>query len=727
MSNAPQQPTPPVSPLMRALLNNRKQLRGLIFFVAAAFAAYLIYEVARAGGIGGGIRLRWIYLAVMSLVTLAVGTIDLIGDEVDEGNQVARLRLELMTLGGVLGLATALLGFILPFTTYREQLAAGLDSWRANPQALIYPGLAVVGGLGLMFLSVQLVRGMERQSQGIRRIVYGYNVVLTTILLLAVLALPNVLAYAEPFTRFFGRPFDWTATDINSISPLMRNYLADLKQPVKAYLLMRRDDQISMDMQTLLDNCKSLNSRFSWELVSPRSIENQSRIAGMMEKYNISDPQGVLLVVGEESEKSKPDFAFVKARDLFEQDFRGGRGAPLSYAFLGENALYNALASLTEGKVVIYFTTGHGELTPEGGMPPGMPRNMPRPRAGGLAKLRDKLTERKSVEVKTLPVDRSLKKVPDDASVVVVARPTTAFNPEEVKVLREYVQRTAKVEKAKDASGRERDEEKVTAGKLMFLLEPVIQKEGGNATMAPTGLDSLLAEYGVRVNNDRVISVNRQVRNPLQVLAIPDPESANPVAKAFTPSPTSVTLFLLDNARTVEALDAKGGGRSVDKLLIAPAQFDIVIDKRLTADPVELANALRADEDRLEKEAAKASPTVAVAVSDGGTPPGMPRDAAHSAELKDTPRMVVFGSAQWVTDEGLEGGRGTLRADLFNSCVSWLRGTSSVGAKIEAKKRKEYDLNIAPQDTGKVMYLPLGLLLLGVVGLGTGVWVVRRR
>jgi hypothetical protein len=382
---------------------------------------------------------------------------------------------------------------------------------------------------------------------------------------------------------------------------------------------------------------------------------------------------------------------------------------------------------MTEGKVVIYFTTGHGELTPEGGMPPGMPPGMPRPKAGGLAKLRDKLTERKSVEVKSLTVDRSLKKVPDDASVVVVARPTTAFNPEEVKVLREYVQRTAKVEKAKDASGRERDEEKVTAGKLMLLLDPVIQKEGGNAAMAPTGLDPLLGEYGVRVNNDRIITVDRRVRNPIQVVAIPDPDSANPVPKAFSASPTTVTLFTFENVRSVEPLDSKGGGRSVDKIMIAPSQFDIVVDTQLNADPVDLANGLRGDEARLEKMISKKSVTIALAVSDGGTPPGMPRDAAHSSQLKDTPRMVVFGSAGWVSDEGLEGGRGTLRADLFNSCVSWLREKSSVGAKIESKKRKEYDLIIAPQDTGKVMYLPLGLLLLGVVGLGTGVWVVRRR
>src|SRR5262249_37679689 len=151
----------------------------------------------------------------------------------DEAAQAAKLRLELMVLGGLVGLATALLGFVLPFTVYREQLGAGLDSWRKNPAALIWSGLATFGGLALMFASLQLGRGLERQNQNIRRLIYGYNAVLTGLLLLAVLALPNVLAYAEPFTRFFGRPFDWTKTDINSIDVKMRNLLAETKDPIK--------------------------------------------------------------------------------------------------------------------------------------------------------------------------------------------------------------------------------------------------------------------------------------------------------------------------------------------------------------------------------------------------------------------------------------------------------------------------------------------------------------
>ncbi|MFM7148422.1 MAG: Gldg family protein, partial [Gemmataceae bacterium] len=608
----------------------------------AALLLVPIIQVMRTGA-ESGLRLTWLYFGLMGLIILSMAVLDLIGPGRNAEENVGRIRLELLLLGGSLGLATTLFGFLLPITTYREKLAAGLDSWRENPSALLWPGFAVLGGLGLTFASVQLVRGMERQSQTIRRIYYGFNVALTSLLLIAVLALPNILAYAEPFNRFFGRPFDWTESDINSVSPLMRNYLADLRDPVKIYMMLPRNSPITMDMQTLLDNCKSLSNRFSYEVVSPRSLENRDRLMGLMEKYSISDPLGLLVLVGAEEENTKPDFTFVKASELYEEESpmgRAPRSAP-SYGFKGENALYNALANLTEGKLIIYFTTGHEELTPEG--PSGrMPPGMPRPKTGGLSKLRERLTERKSVEVRTLPLDRSTKKIPDDAGLVVIARPTQAFLPEEVKVLREYLQRSSQADPVKEPTAKEKKEEKATAGKLMVLLDPVLQRTGSGMTMVPTGLETLMSEYGVQVGNNRLLTVARGLPTPTQVVAFADGDSPNPVAKAFRPDPTSSTVFRFDNVRTVEAAELKGD-KKVDPLLISSARFGLVIDSKFDVSPTDLVEGLRMDEDRLDKVISRKNQSIAVAVSEGGTPPGMPRDAAHSSQLKETPRMVVFG------------------------------------------------------------------------------------
>jgi hypothetical protein len=89
--------------------------------------------------------------------------------------------------------------------------------------------------------------------------------------------------------------------------------------------------------------------------------------------------------------------------------------------------------------------------------------------------------------------------------------------------------------------------------------------------------------------------------------------------------------------------------------------------------------------------------------------------------------VVVFGSAGWVTDDALMGNEAILRVNLFSSCVSWLRGKASLGQSREGKKRTPYRLNLAATETTRLRFLPLSLLMLSVVGLGMGVWVVRRR
>ena len=68
-----------------------------------------------------------------------------------------------------------------------------------------------------------------------------------------------------------------------------------------------------------------------------------------------------------------------------------------------------------------------------------------------------------------------------------------------------------------------------------------------------------------------------------------------------------------------------------------------------------------------------------------------------------------------------------LRYDLFSSCLSWLREQSDIGKFVPVKESPHYILRIPESDHNRLRFLPLGLMLLAVVGLGIGVWVVRRR
>jgi hypothetical protein len=394
---------------------------------------------------------------VASCAILVVGGVLLLADA--PTMPAARLRMALTGVGLGLGLATLLMGFSLAATTFWADIKLGIDEWRKQPGVLALPVAVYVVGLALMFFAVQPCLPLIREDQAVRRVVFGANLVVSSLLLIGVLALPTALSYAEPFSRFFGWSYDWTESDVYSLSKELRTTITGLQEPVKVYVLMPRGTVITSDTQTLLDNCRSLNPRFTWELVNPHAAENRDRLRGFMEKYTILDPSGLLVVTGSED---KGDHAFIKARDLYEEDMdRGGRRP--GYIYKGDQVLYNALMSLVEGKMTIYFTQGHGELTLEAAP---MGRMRPPARDGAsLGVLRDKLTSRKSVEVKPLTVDRGLKKVPDDATIVVIARPTQEFSPDEVRALRDYAGRLRRAQRPdEEGEGQGRQGARVRAG-----------------------------------------------------------------------------------------------------------------------------------------------------------------------------------------------------------------------------------------------------------------------
>jgi hypothetical protein len=706
----------------QSLYENRQVLRIGLFVLATIALVGPIVLLARYRQLALGMPI-FTWAVSIFIVTVSVAIADFVYERADEKSESTKLTLELMILGGAIGLATVLLGFALPFNSeYSADLLEGLEKWRATPLALVNPLAALFGGLTLMFISLQLGRGMEREHQSIRRIIYGFNALLTGLLLVSVLAIVNVLAYAQPFSRFFGRPFDWTKAEINSISPLLRGYLNELKEPVKGYIIIPPGDGVAEDCKTLLENCRTANPLVDFEIVNPREFRSQAKINEMREKYSFSDPLGLLIVVGAEDKDAKPAFAFVKYTDLAEQE-AAPRGAEPSdsYSFKGENAFYSTLTSLTEGKMVIYFTTGHGELTFNEAANPMMRM----PDAGGLSTLRTRITARKGVEVRPLPLDATTTKIPDDASVVAIVRPTSTFDPKISNVLRDYLKRERKTRTTKDANGREVIEDTVTAGKLMILVEPILVKEGGSASIKPTGLEGLLAEYSVQVGADRLLCLRTE--NPATIPAVAPPDSANPIAKAFSPSPEQVSLFMFTNVRSLRTMPEKAQSVNADPLMFTQLDFLVRAEPDANVDLQALAGRMKRDRVFLEKQISKQPINVALAVSEGGAPPGMPRDAAHGGQFKDTPKMVVFGSANWVSDDVLGRRGGFANADLFNSCISWLREKASIGSTIPDKKRQEYKLNIKEDEVSRLYLLPLGLMLLTVVGLGASVWVVRRR
>ena len=91
--------------------------------------------------------------------------------------------------------------------------------------------------------------------------------------------------------------------------------------------------------------------------------------------------------------------------------------------------------------------------------------------------------------------------------------------------------------------------------------------------------------------------------------------------------------------------------------------------------------------------------------------------------------MVVFGTASWLDNESLAGDGGVPNMDLFTSSLSWLREKTAAGdtSSIEGKERKLYSLGLTEEQRDRVTFMPLLILVLGIFGMGMGVWIVRRR
>jgi hypothetical protein len=706
MSNNPAAPPEGAQPHWSARLAGSQKLIEQALLALAALAALVpVILAVREGQAAFGPTFFWGASLAAIFFGGALASMSYRPDNVSPGE---RVRVLLMAVLGCVGLATALTGFIMPFTTEWASVLGGLESWRKEPQSLLSVAAALFGGLTLMFLALLIVRGMERSHQSIRWLVFGFNTVFGTLLLAFVLGLVNLLAFADPvdkaFGRLFSREFDWTHSELYTLDRKTEGFLASLDQEVKAYVILPASDLVARDTLTLLRNARSRQSKVDLELIDPLVPENRKRLLDMKQKYGMGE-YGVLVIAGDE--KGKHDHEFIPLNKLYER-----RGS--ARVFTGEGALLGAMSSLVEGRVVIYFTQGHGELTlDQAGMPPMRRGGNP----DGLSILKEKLTgDRRNFEIRPLKKDPAGGKIPDDASTVVIARPTGQFTPEEVKALKDYLAR-----KEEKSEGKV----KVAPGRLVVMLDPVVRTGPTGTAIVKTGLEDFLRDHGVKVGDNRILSFAD--RDPLLVVLGTNPRSPCPVARAFN-NPEVFQEFGFVNVRTVEPAEGKGSSRVVP-LMLADHQYGIFADTDVARDARAVRDAVAKDRKTLLRTVSQTDLPVAVTVV--ASPSGMPADADHAGlggPGKDRPQMIVFGNGSWISDEGMSRQEAAARLNLFSSCLSWLREQGDIGATVRAKESMPYNLKVI--DEGKLSrlrWLPLWLLLLGVVALGVGVWVVRRK
>jgi hypothetical protein len=613
-----------------------------------------------------------IFSGLLAFLVIAVG-VTLRFMPAEAGARPERLLALVLLLGGVGGLLVALVGVALT-VHWSNLLTDWLSAGKREGAGQVLLGVAVfLAGLLLMFVTMQLGRAEEHRNPTLRRLMYGYNAVFAGVLLLLILTVVNVLAGVKLVWAV-----DATSSGEYSISDRTINLVKGLDKELKVKVIWPPDDDRMMPIRSLLDNMQTRSPKVEVEYISPR----QERVVELLKKYPRKiDNIGILLIYGEE----KPENAtFLKESDLFEEGFGNN-----PTRFRGEDKIDAAISSLEGGgqKTIVYVTQGAGEpsLTDSGTRPaPGG--------KGGLGTLRDRLTARGNLDVRPLTVSPANAKVPEDCKVLVVPAPKPPIDPRVEQAFRQYLEK---------------------GGKAVFLLDVPAPATGPK--MPATGVEGLLAAYNVEVTGDRVLSfgvidlggaralTDRIIVEVNQTLI---ESRSNEVATAFAGYP-----FILSNElRLVRpaATGRPGGDAQAQALLTTVRGRDVWTESNWQADPTPQYTALRREPESMEKRLSKDPLPAAVVVTAGGKP-----------------KLAAFGDVSFITNASVAEGSGTQNFSLFASLVDWLAERStSIG--IEPRNMTVYSLDPTVRFS-YLLFLPGLLAFVMILGLGLGVWVVRRR
>jgi len=702
---------PPELLRMELLVGKRREVGYVFIGIGVALLAVPVLGVAWHGFRGAWPYIVWgLLLAALFVVGGVLQLQPPVGWRMPE---VDALRLLFMTVGAVAGFLTALLGLVLPLTykAYSDVLKKGVAEWRANPGVLAKVAVPLFGGLLLMFLALQLARSFERTQAGLRRLLYGYKAVLDGLLLLAVLALANLLPYTgvKPFSSL-NKATDWTKNRMYTLHPTSQEVLGHLDQPVKVYALLNLDDDeeggmLTRDVENLLENFRSSSDMFDYELISPD--RERKRYADLDRKYKLPERYGLLVVYGT-GESAPSDF--IRRSEL--QTSGGRMEGEGQRRFVGEEVLIKDIVFLAgnKQKKKIYFTSGAGELSmmPEQG---GGPETT-------IRELRSRLAAA-NYEVADLSFGPGkANKVPDDADLVVIARPHRPLSSEALAALGKYME-----------DGVVRGNATVP-GRLFVLLDVYVQ----DGRMVSSGLEGLLNHYGVKPGDRHLLMLHNGNFDPNMVVVIAAPvtqgpegqPAPNPIGRRFT-TRAGTEVFRMTDVRMVDA--ASQPDRKVKPVPLLGTIGRTWLEDNLNASPEEVRDRLLLEEQDGKHELADRKQLsddprpVGVMVTETGSSPGR----VHGTE---TPRLVVVGSASWVTDQWV---RARGHTELFTACAAWLMQRPDIPPQSKGNEPATYtpDVPKEPKERESIWMRAIGmpglLAVLVVIALGGGVWLVRRR
>jgi ABC-type uncharacterized transport system involved in gliding motility auxiliary subunit len=481
------------------------------------------------------------------------------------------------------------------------------------------------GAIGIIFLVYAVLERPEslREMATGRGVRYGGNTLLMTLAFIGIVALLNVLTARHTYR------WDLTETKDFSLSPQTIQVLQQLKAPVKVTAFYKQGQPGQEELNDLLKQYQSYSDQVSYEFVDPELKPGTAR------DYQIESYGTTVLEAS-------------------------GRRQNVSSA--NEADITSALVKLERGQPrKVAWVNGHGELDTESA-----------DRAGASEAKHQLELENYSVEPLTL---LSATEVPADTSLVVLAAPRQPLLPQEIELLKKYLD---------------------GGGKLLAMVDP---RTPGNPV-------DLLGSWGVQVGDGIVLDLARGFQgDALTPLVIQYPP--NPVIKAAAGSVPNATVF--PGATMVRAKPDKDPSITVQTILeSSPERSWLESDARIDPRTVQFDDG----------KDIKGPVPMAVAVTKTA---GAPSDAGKSSST----RIVAIGNSSFANNNQLQYLQAVGNRDLLLNAINWLAEDESLMG-VRSKVSKDRTLLLSGTQQNMLLFSSTLFLPLGVLAIGAYVWWTRR-
>jgi ABC-type uncharacterized transport system involved in gliding motility auxiliary subunit len=465
---------------------------------------------------------------------------------------------------------------------------------------------------------------------------YGAVAAAGVLVALAIVVAVNYLASRQ------NKRWDLTANKQNSLSEQTVKVLQSLTAPVKF---------------TVFDRSTDLE-----------------RFRGRLTEYAYHSPQVSV-------EYIDPDARPVEAREF---DIQAYGTVIIDYMGKRERVTSDAEQDLTNGLIKamstmerkVYFLQGHGEKEPN------------RTERDGYSAVSGSLRQ-DNYAVERLVLAQQ-KEVPDDATVLLIAGPTTDILDTEAEAIRRYLER---------------------AGKLMVMLDPML---GPQAAPMPN-LESIVSEWGITIGNDVVVDLSGATNDPSIAVAATYPMHA--ITERFA------TLTIYPLARSIRPTEGGANGRTAQTIVETSRQ------SWAESDLASLSAESGVSMDEASGDTIGPIP-LGVVVSAAAESPAADEDTPTTGEdtpaagetLKPESRIVVLGDSDFPSNAygGIPG-----NLNFFANAISWLAQQENLIA-IRPTEAQDSRITMTPRQQTGVFWASI-VVMPGLVFLaGIYTWWRRR-